>query len=184
MAEWVRTGDLARPFDLVIANAGVSGESGDPGERAGQSEWIYRVNVLGVLNTVEPLLPAMRERGRGQIGLVASLAGFRGSLRGSAYAGSKAAIVAQGQGWRERLAADGVGVTVICPGYINTPMTERHRFRMPFVLEPDIAAHRIVAALTANKGLFIFPWPLPIAAWLFRLLPASATTSLIPRAED
>ena len=184
MSQWVRCEDAARPLDLVIANAGVSGEIGAPGERVGQSEWIYRVNVLGVLNTVEPLLPAMRARGRGQIGLVASLAGFRGSARGPAYAGSKAALIAQGQGWRDRLAADGVGVTVICPGYIRTPMTERHRFRLPFLLEPDVAARRIVTALASDKGVFVFPRPLPIAAWLFRLLPARVTGPLISRIED
>jgi len=181
MANWVQSEDTIQAFDLVIANAGVSGETGAPGERAGQSEWIYRVNVLGILNTVEPLLPAMRGRGRGQIGLVSSIAGFRGSPHGVAYAGSKSAVIAQGQGWREALAASGIGVTVICPGYIRTAMTDRHAFRMPFLMEPDVAARRIIAALIANKGLVVLPWPLPIVAWLFRALPAVVTAPLMQR---
>lgn len=184
MAEWVRGEDAACPFDLVIANAGISGEIGAPGEQPGQSERVYRVNVLGLLHTVEPLLPAMRRRRRGQIGLVASVAGFRGAARGSAYAGSKAAIIAQGKGWREQLAADGIGVTVICPGYIRTPMAARHKYRLPFVIEPEAAARRVVAALRGNRGLIVFPWPLPIVAWLFRALPSAVTAPLLPRGDD
>jgi short-subunit dehydrogenase len=184
MTEWVQSQDAARPIDLVIANAGISGETGAPGEHAGQSEWIYRVNVLGLLNTVEPLLPAMRARRCGQIGLVSSVAGFRGWPHGTAYSGSKAAIIAQGQGWRERLAPDGIGVSVICPGYIRTPMAERHRSRLPFLIEPDVAARRAIAALAANKSLVVFPWPLPIVAWLFRALPAATTLPFIPKSDE
>jgi short-subunit dehydrogenase len=181
VAEWVCGEDAIQPFDLVIANAGVSGETGAPGDHPGQSEWIYRVNVLGMLNTVEPLLPAMRMRRRGQIGVVSSVAGFRGSSHGPAYAASKAAMAVQSQGWREALAPDNIGVTTICPGYIRTAMTARHKFRMPFVMEPDVAARRTIAALAANRSRLVFPWPLPIVAWLFRALPLAATAPMMRR---
>jgi short-subunit dehydrogenase len=180
MARCTHDADLQSPIALVIACAGISGEHGPPGEEPSPAEWIYRVNVLGVLNTVEPLLAAMRRRRRGQIGLVASVAGFRGFPRGPAYSGSKAAIIMHGQAWREVLSGEGIGVSVICPGYLRTAMTARHGFPLPFALDPDRAAARIAAGLARNQARIVIPWPMPIVAWLFRALPASWTRMLIP----
>lgn len=180
MREWTGTEDAQRPIDLVIACAGVSGETGYPGEDPDHARLIYQVNVLGVLNTVEPLLGPMRARRRGQVGLIASVAGMRGMARGPAYSGSKAALITHGQGWREALAADGVGVSVACPGYIRTAMTTRHGFRQPFAVEPERAAAKIVRGLARNRARIVFPWPMALAGWMFRALPGDLTRVMIP----
>jgi short-subunit dehydrogenase len=177
---WVLSEDERRPIELAIANAGISGEAGAIGSDPALAVRIYTVNVLGVLNTIEPLLPRMSARRVGQAGIVASLAGFRGMPRGPAYSGSKAALIVHGEAWRARLAGTGVGVSVICPGYIRTPMVARHHFTMPFLMEPDAAAHRIAAGLAQNQARIIFPWQLRVAAWMFRALPESWTRRLIP----
>lgn len=180
MREWIIAEDDRQPVDLVIANAGISGEAGYPGDDAALASQIYDVNVLGTLNTVEPLLPRFRQRRHGQIALIASVAGFRGVARGPAYSGSKAALIIHGEAWRSALAAEGVGVSVVCPGYIRTAMTARHSFAMPFVMEPEAAARRIAAGLARNEARIIFPWQLVVGAWLFRALPESWSRLLIP----
>ncbi len=179
--EWVLAEDERRPLDLVVANAGISGETGAVGTdaEAALAARIYAVNVLGVLNTVEPLLPRLIARGSGQIGIMSSIAGYRGLPRGPAYSGSKAALLVHGEAWRVNLAGAGVGVSVICPGYVRTPLTERHRFKLPFVLEPHVAARKIAAGLAANRARIIFPWQISVAAWMFRVLPESWTRRLV-----
>jgi short-subunit dehydrogenase len=178
MAAWVKQTDQERPVDLAIACAGISGESTAPGEDPEYEERVYRVNVLGTLNTISPLLPAMRARRRGQIGIVASVRGFRGLARAPAYCGSKAALIAQGSAWRDALAGAGVGVSVICPGYVYTPLAARHGRRLPFAISAEDAARRIAAGLAANRARIIFPWPMPLVAWIFRALPSSWTRLL------
>jgi short-subunit dehydrogenase len=178
MTAWVKGIDQESPVDLVIACAGISGETAAPGEDPAYEELVYRINVLGTLNTVSPLLSAMRARGRGQVGIVASVRGFRGLARAPAYCGSKAALIAQGAAWREALANSGVGVSVICPGYVYTPLAARHGRRLPFAIDADQAARRIAAGLVANRARIIFPWPMPLIAWIFRALPASWTRLL------
>lgn len=179
--EWVLSQDDHRPLDLVVANAGISGETGavDTDAKTGLAARIYAVNVLGVLNTVEPLLPRLIARRRGQVGIMSSIAGYRGLPRGPAYSGSKAALLVHGEAWRVSLADAGVGVSVICPGYVRTPLTERHRFKLPFLLEPEVAARKIAAGLAANRARIIFPWQISIAAWMFRVLPEPWTRRLV-----
>jgi short-subunit dehydrogenase len=180
MRAWVLGADDARPLDLVVANAGISGETGAPGDDPARSAEIYAVNVLGALNAVEPLLPRLRARRAGQVGIVASLAGLRGIARGPAYSGSKAALIVHGEAWRAALQPYGVGVSVACPGYVSTPMTARHAFRMPFLVDAETAAGRIADGLERNRARIVFPWPLVIGAWLLRALPDALARRLIP----
>lgn len=179
--EWVLAQDEHRPLDLVIANAGISGETGAVGTdaEAALAARIYAVNVLGVLNTVQPLLPRLIARRAGQIGVMSSIAGYRGLPRGPAYSGSKAALIVHGEAWRVNLSAAGVGVSVICPGYVRTPLTARHRFKLPFLLEPEPAARKIAAGLAANRARIVFPWQIRVAAWMFRVLPEPWTRGLV-----
>lgn len=180
---WVLADDDQLPIDLVIANAGISGETGLPGDDPAHAARIYQVNVLGVLNTVEPLLPRLRARRRGHVSLIASLAGFRGFARAPAYSGSKAALMIHGESWREALEPYGVGVSVACPGYVRTALTARNTFKMPFLLEPEEAARCIAAGIARNKARMVFPWQLAVGAWLFRALPEAWTRLLIPRSQ-
>ncbi|MBB4313626.1 SDR family NAD(P)-dependent oxidoreductase [Roseospira marina] len=180
-AAWVRAADTAAPLDLVIANAGISAGTGGGEEPEEQTRDIFAVNLAGVLNTVQPVLPAFRRRGRGQIALMASLAGFRGFPGAPAYCASKAAVKVWGESLRGWLAADGVRVSVICPGYVRTPMTAVNRFPMPFLMDADRAVRIIQRGLARNRGRIAFPRPLAFGAWLASALPDAMTDRLTRR---
>lgn len=182
MADWLRAADAAAPVDLVIANAGISAGSGLTGETETQARRIFAVNVDGAFNTVFPLLDAMRARKRGQIALVSSLAGFRGFPGAPAYCASKAAVRVWGEGLRGELAPHGIGVSVICPGFVRSRITARNPFPMPFLMDADKAATIIKNGLAANRGRIGFPWPMLAAAWLGAALPSSWMDRLAARA--
>ena len=179
MARWVGATDDGHPLDLVIANAGVSAGTGGQGEDAGQTHALFAVNVGGVLNTVLPIIPRMRARKQGQIAVMSSLAGFRGLPGAPAYSASKAAVKAYGEALRGWLAADGVRVSVICPGFVETPMTAGNPYPMPFLMQADRAAALIRRGLARDKARIAFPrllyWPLR----LLGALPPSITDPLL-----
>lgn len=168
---WMLARDTELPIDLAIANAGISAGTGGDTEPVEQVRRIFAVNVDGVMNTVLPLIPRMQARRRGQIALMASLAGFRGFPGAPAYCGSKAAVKVYGEGLRGVLASSGVEVSVACPGYVRTPMTDRNGFPMPFLMGADKAARLIRDRLARNKARIAFPWPMLAAVWLLQALP-------------
>ena len=156
----VDTADDAFPLDLVIANAGISAGTGRGGETAIQARAIFAVNVNGVANTILPTISKMRPRGHGQIAIMSSLAGFIGFPGAPAYCASKAAVRVWGESLRGELAGSDIGVSVICPGFVRTPMTDRNPFPMPFLIGPEKAARIIVSGLARNQG----PYRLSLAA--------------------
>lgn len=184
MSDWLLAADAETPVDLVIANAGISAGIGGVGESGEQAARIFSVNVNGVLNTIYPLLPKMVERKRGQIGIMSSLAGLRGLPSSPAYSASKAAVRVWGEGLRGWLKPHGVEVSVICPGFIKTPMTDVNPYPMPFLMEADKAARIIISGLERNKARIAFPkalyWPLH---WL-TCLPVCLTDPLLARLPD
>lgn len=182
MAAWLAMADAAAPVDLLIANAGISAGTGEGTETAEQARRIMAVNWDGVLNTVHPLLSAMRARRRGQIALMASLAGFRGLPGAPAYCASKAAVRIYGESLRGELAADGIGVSVICPGFVKSRMTAVNRFPMPFLMETEDAARVIRRGLERNRPRIAFPWPMAAPVWLLALLPPAWTDGVLARA--
>lgn len=181
MTEWVTAEDAVRPLDLVIANAGISAGTGGGTEPPEQTRAIFAVNVDGVLNTVLPALECMRPRRAGQIGIVSSVAGFRGFPGAPAYCASKAAVKVWGEGLRGWLASEGIGVSVILPGFVETGMTAANAFPMPFLMPSDRAARIIQRGLTRNRGRIAFPWPTVAAAWLAGALPDALVDRLTRR---
>jgi len=171
--EWVLAADDVTPLDLVVANAGISaGTSGVAGgEPEEQVRAVFRTNIDGVLNTVLPVLPRMTARRRGQVALVASLAGYRGMPGAPSYCGSKAAIKVFGEGLRGSLHASGVRVSVVCPGYIRTPMTAVNGFPMPFLMDVEQAARVIRRGLERDRPRIAFPWPMALVVSLLQAIP-------------
>ncbi|CAO3452647.1 Oxidoreductase, short-chain dehydrogenase/reductase family [Azospirillum argentinense] len=182
MTAWLSALDARAPVDLVIANAGISAGTGGGVESAEQARRIFQVNVDGVLNSVHPLLPGMQARRRGQIALMASLAGFRGMPGAPAYCASKAAVRVYGESLRGDLAGQGIGVTVICPGFVKSRMTAVNRFPMPFLMETDRAAQVIKSGLARNRARIAFPWPMAATVWLLAALPVGLTDVLLRQA--
>jgi short-subunit dehydrogenase len=166
MKEWLTGFHMQHPVDLLIANAGIAAVGTVTGESEQQVRDVFSVNVGGVLNSTLPLIPLMQTRKRGQIALIASLAGIRGLPSCPAYSASKNAVRALGEGWRGSLKEYGIQVSVVCPGYIRTPMTAVNTFPMPFLMDADRAAAIIKKSLAANRGRIAFPLALYLPLWL------------------
>ena len=175
MRAWIESRDAAAPLDLVIANAGVSAGTGAGSESEEQSRAIFAVNLEGVMNTLQPAIGLMTPRGRGQLAIMSSLAAFRGFPGAPAYCASKAAVRVWGESLRGDLAASGLGVTVICPGFVRSRMTAVNRFPMPFLMDGERAAAIIMRGLARNRARIAFPWPLALAIWLLNGLPPALT---------
>ena len=180
LAEWIADIDDRMPLDLVVANAGISGGTSD-GEGADQARRIFAVNLDGVLNTVLPVIPRMRARRRGQIALMSSLAAFRGFPGAPAYCATKAAVKNWGEALRGTLRGDGVEVSVICPGFVRTAMTDANPFPMPMLMDAPPAAALIKRRLARNAARIAFPWPTYVAVWFFGMLPPLITEPLFAR---
>lgn len=163
--------DAAHPIDLVIANAGISAGTGGGGETLEQVKKIFAINIDGVLNSIHPLIEPMKRRGQGQIAIVSSIAGFRGSPTAPAYSTSKAAVRIYGQALQGVLSPHGITVSVICPGFIKTPMTDVNEFPMPFIMHADRAAAIIARGLERRKTMIVFPMLMGFVARLQNLLP-------------
>ena len=170
VAQWIAATDERTPLDLVIANAGISGGTHGGPETPEQTRAIFAVNLDGVLNVVLPTVPRMTARGRGQIAIISSLAGYRGLPGAPAYSGSKAAVRAWGEGLRGDLLPQGVKVNVVMPGFIRTPMTDANRFAMPFLMSAERAAAIIQRGLAANRARIAFPFPTAFVAWFIGAL--------------
>ncbi len=181
LAAWIAEADGAAPLDLAIANAGVSAGTGSGVETAAQARRLLNTNVGGVVDTVLPAVALMRLRGHGQIAIMASLAAFRGFPGAPAYCAGKAAVKVWGEALRGELHEAGIGVSVICPGYVKSRMTAGNSFHMPLLMEADRAARIIRRGLARNRARIAFPWRLYAAVWLISALPQSLTDPLLRR---
>jgi short-subunit dehydrogenase len=183
LAAWLAEFDRTHPVELVIANAGTSaGPAPDqPGEPVEATLRQLSTNLLGAVHTVAPLVPAMCARGRGRIAVIASIAGLRGLAYSPGYCASKAGLRAYGEGLRARLAPQGVGVTVICPGFFVSPMTDRWRGPTPFLWSGDQAARRIKRGIDQGQRRVSFPWPLVLTMRFCDLAPATIGDEIVRR---
>lgn len=169
--------DFLRRFGapaLVIANAGAS--TGTLGEDAADIVKLQRllaINTAGLAATLSGFAPAMRAAGRGTLCGIASVAGLRGIPGAGAYSASKAAAIAWLEALRIEMRGSGVAVVTICPGYVDTPMTQGNRFRMPFLLSADESARRIARAIDARRRFAVIPWQMAIVGRLMRFAPTA-----------
>ncbi len=175
MADAVTLVDDAHPVDLVVANAGVSGARLGEADGVGR---LFAINVMGVVHTVEPLLPRMIARRRGQIALMSSLASFVTRPGTEGYCASKAAVRVWGEGLRARLRPQGIAVSVICPGFVDTPLTRLNPFPMPLLMAVEPAARLIKAGLARDRARIAFPAPMYWGARLVGLFPAGVQQRL------
>jgi short-subunit dehydrogenase len=173
MAAWLEQFDRAHPVDLLFANAGVMAGRPVDGvmETAEASHALVETNVLGTLNTIQPLLPRMMARRSGQVAIVSSIAGFIPLPDAPSYGASKAATLSYGLALRALLAEHGIKVSVICPGYVRTPMMDQESGPKPSAMEPAAAAERILRGLARDKPVIAFPFLFSLMTRIGGLLP-------------
>ncbi len=182
MAEWVaRCNDIA-PLNLAIANAGM----GTVNETDDSIRNTFATNVNGVINTVLPVLQAYRARPAQYaedkaVAVVSSMAGYHGLPTCPAYSASKACVKAWGEALRPVLKREGIRMSVICPGFVRSRITDQNTCPMPFFMEAPQAAKIIAEGIRANKGIIAFPWPLRFVVWLVSVLPNCVSDLLYGR---
>ncbi|MFZ0788873.1 MAG: SDR family NAD(P)-dependent oxidoreductase [Chromatiaceae bacterium] len=169
------------PLDLVVLNAGIYQPL--PGGLAEPRVFAEHmaVNYQGVVNGLCAVLPGMRERARGQVAVVASLAGYRGLPQAAAYGPTKAALINLAETLRLELRGSGVDLRLVNPGFVATRLTAQNRFAMPSILTPEDAARRILAGLAGSRFEIAFPFGFATWMWLLRLLPYRLYFPLVAR---
>ena len=131
-------------------------------------EQTIRVNLMGVIYSIEAVLPGMLERRRGHLLAVSSLAAFKGLPGESAYCASKSAVNAYMEGIRIAVRTRGVTVTTVCPGFVSTAMTPMDS-ATPFIMTAEDAARRIARLIARRKGgVVCFPLPMALLMSLDR----------------
>lgn len=180
LGTWLTTFDDVHPVDLILANAGISIDKDNSSlDDFSVIRQTLDVNMGGVLNTVEPLLSRLIARKSGQIAVVSSLAGFFGLPYSASYNASKAAVRVWGESIRYVLKKDGIGVSVICPGFVVSRLTASAPFPMPFMMSAAKASAIIRKGLAANRARIAFPIGTKAAVWLGLVLPGSWSARLL-----
>ena len=139
------------------------------------------VNVMGVVNALNAVLPQMLERRGGHVSWVSSVAGYGGLPNAAAYGSSKAALINMAESAQGELQRKGITLSVINPGFVRTPMTDKNKFPMPFLMEPEDAAAKMVEGLEKKKFEIAFPWQLVWILKILNLLPYWLYLRLIKR---
>ena len=165
---WMESCDAEAPLGRVFANAGV----GTGIEDEANVRRTFATNVGGTVNTVLPAIELFRRRGEGgQIVITASIAGYGPLKSCPAYSATKACVKTWGLSLRGMLRPEGIKVSVVCPGFVRSRITERNTCPMPFFMEADKAARIILRRADRDIGLIAFPWPMRLATWGLSALP-------------
>ncbi len=169
------------PVEVAILNAGdyepMSLEQFD----AALFRRLVEVNYMGAVHCLDALLPRLRRRRSGQLLLTASVSGYRGLPRGAPYSATKAALINLAEALQPELASAGVRMRVINPGFVDTPLTRKNRFAMPFLMTAEQAAARIVAKLEGSGFEIAFPRRFVWLLKLLRCLPYPVYFALVRR---
>lgn len=159
------------PIDLAVLNAGTHHPVNAESFKAEEFARLVDVNLLGVAHCLEPLLAAMIERRKGQIAIVASVAGYRGLPTSAYYGATKAALINLAESLKFDLDRLGVKLQLVDPGFVKTPLTDKNPFDMPFLIDPDTAADRMVTGFESSGFEIIFPRRFVFLMKALRCLP-------------
>jgi short-subunit dehydrogenase len=158
--------------DVVIANAGVSiGIDSAVREDLDVLARTFAINNVGLAATFHAFIDPMSRRGSGALVGIGSVAGIRGLPGHGAYCASKSGVISYCESLRGELRHAGVKVVTICPGYIDTPLTQKNRYSMPFLMQPEVFADKAYAAIDVGASYRVIPWQMGWVAKGLRLLP-------------
>ena len=162
--------------NIVIASAGVSrGTLTELREDIPAFQAVMDINVMGMVHTFQPFIAAMKQavqQGQSaQLVGVASVAGIRGIPGSAAYSASKSAVISYCESLRIEMQHYNIAVSTIAPGYIRTPMTELNQYKMPFLMDADVFAHKFADAVEGKVRFKIIPWQMGVIAKIMRLIP-------------
>lgn len=183
LRDWLMQFDSGAPIDLLIANAGVASTLASAADWEGleRTAQVVDTNFYGAIHAVLPVIEQMRKRRRGRIAMVASIAALRGMAISPAYCASKAAVKAYADSVRPILRRDGVGMTVILPGFVKTAMSDVFPGEKLFMWSADQAAAHIRREIDAGRAEIAFPGLLAFGMRLLTLLPPTVADAILNR---
>jgi short-subunit dehydrogenase len=161
------------PIDLAIFSAGTYKRDSVRHFDSRDLATTMNLNVIGTGHTLEAVIPDMVARGQGEIAVIASVAGLVGLPGGGFYGATKAALNNLCQALYPELEREGVRLRVINPGFVDTPLTKKNDFPMPFLVSSQEAADAIVSGLKTNRYEIIFPWKMALGIKVLAALPKS-----------
>ncbi len=170
------------PIDQAILNAGTFIEWPAQQFTSTNVRMQVELNLMGTCHCLEPLIATMKERGRGTIAINASLAGYRGLPKAAGYGASKAALINMAESLHTELTAFGIHIKLINPGFVQTPLTGKNQFPMPFLMAVEPAAHCIVKGMNHRGFEIRFPWIFACFMGCLRHLPYSLYFWLVRKA--
>jgi short-subunit dehydrogenase len=168
--------------DIVIANAGISiGIDSARREDINAMAQVFSTNNIGLAASFHPFIEAMGVRGSGRLVGIASVAGIRGLPGHAAYCASKAAVISYCEALRGELRGTGVQVITIAPGYVDTPLTRKNRYPMPFLMPASGFADQAYKAIAAGDSYRVIPWQMGLVSKLMRLIPNALWDRILAR---
>ncbi|WP_157962014.1 SDR family NAD(P)-dependent oxidoreductase [Acuticoccus kandeliae] len=184
---WVEAAAERFTLSAFYANAGLSAGPRSPREleSAADTERLVRTNLFGTITSVRAVVERMRAQSRApspmrHVGIIASVAGLLPTPDLAVYSATKAGLIAYAHGVRPRLKRNGISMSVVCPGFVTSPMSARHHGAKPFEVSAEKAARTIVKAVEAGRRTTIFPLPFALMAYLAPLGPGFLIDALVP----
>lgn len=168
-------------IDLVLIVAGTHVEMRADTFDLARAKRLFDVNVIGVLNCLDAVLPTLRAQRHGGVAIVSSVAGYRGLPRALIYGPTKAALINLAESLYLDLAPQGIGVYLINPGFVDTPLTQKNEFKMPALIPADKAAELTLAGIAAGEFEIHFPRRFTNLLRLLRTLPYPAYFAAVRR---
>jgi len=169
-------------IDLCIFSSGTYDPKHEQSINVEKINNVINVNFLGIVKCVKAVENYFKNKRSGQISIVSSIAGYRGLPNSSGYGPSKAALTNFAESIYFDFKKFNIKVSIISPGFIKTPLTDKNDFSMPFLKTPEFAAKKIYDGLIKNKSFEIhFPKPLTLILKLFRILPYKIYLFLIDK---
>ena len=160
--------------DIVVANAGISiGMDTCERDDIDVMAQVFATNNIGMAATFHAFIAPMQRRGTGILVGIGSVAGIRGLPGHAAYCASKAAVINYCESLRGELRSQGIKVVTLCPGYVDTPLTQKNRYAMPFLMAPHEFAEKAMHAIESGASYRVIPWQMGVVAKLLRILPNS-----------
>lgn len=174
--------DRLGPVRLAVLNAGTHAPIDGKKFSVAPVRQLIEINLMGTANCLAPVIERFVERQSGRIAVVASVAGYRGLPTASGYGASKAGLINMCEALRPELAEAGVILSCINPGFVKTPLTDKNPFPMPFLIDVETAATRIVEGLKHDRFEITFPRRFAFIMKLMRILPYWAYFAITRRA--
>lgn len=161
----------AGPLGLAVLNAGTHVPTPVEEFTSSAMSRLVGTNLMGTVHCLEPLIRNFRARGTGHIAVVASVAGYRGLPTAAGYGATKAALINMCEALKPELERDGVRLTLINPGFVKTPLTDKNTFPMPFLISVEEAVSAIMRGLRSSGFEVAFPRRFAVLMKLLAILP-------------